>query len=88
MKILVLHNNNVPFFLCSNETYELKGDINIFITVHVGHPNIGQNQIKMLMPQFLQSLNPVMCRDDIFETVLFAQGGQNPEVHIKVINKQ
>lgn len=39
MKILVLHNNNVPFFLRSNETYELKGDITIFkfkegITIH------------------------------------------------------
>ena len=39
MKILVLHNNNVPLFLRSNEKYELKGDITIFnfnegITIH------------------------------------------------------
>lgn len=39
MKILVLHNNNVPFFLRSNDDYELKGDITIFkfkedITIH------------------------------------------------------
>lgn len=39
MKILVLHNNNVPLFLRSNDKYELKGDITIFefkdnITIH------------------------------------------------------
>ena len=40
MKILVLHNNNVPFFLRSNEDYQLKEGINIHSVILKYESNI------------------------------------------------
>ncbi len=40
MKILVLHNNNVPFFLRSNEDYQLKEDIYIHALILKYESNI------------------------------------------------
>ena len=40
MKILVLHNNNVPFFLRSNEDYQLKEDLSIHAVILKYESNI------------------------------------------------